>query len=128
MTSWTSDELSKIGAAEELQIVSLRRDATLSKPVTALVIRHGDNPDVRSWLGHTTAWFRSAQASHGGHVRAGGVGTNVIHGEADPNLNDQINAAYRTKYRRHAATYVEPMMSPGARSTTLKLVPGATSS
>ena len=28
MTKWTSDELNKIGAAEELQIASLRRDGT----------------------------------------------------------------------------------------------------
>ena len=27
MTTWTSDELNKIGTAEELKIASLRRDA-----------------------------------------------------------------------------------------------------
>lgn len=34
MTAWTSEELSKIGNAEELQIASLRADGTLRKPVT----------------------------------------------------------------------------------------------
>jgi hypothetical protein len=34
MTAWTSDELSKIGAAEELRIASLRRNGTLRTPVT----------------------------------------------------------------------------------------------
>ena len=34
MTAWTSDELNKIGNAEELQIASLRRDGTLRNPVT----------------------------------------------------------------------------------------------
>jgi hypothetical protein len=29
MTAWTSDELSRIGAAEELEIASVRRDGTL---------------------------------------------------------------------------------------------------
>ncbi len=34
MTMWTSDELSKIGGAEELQIVPRRRDGTLRNPIT----------------------------------------------------------------------------------------------
>jgi len=34
MTTWTSDELNKIGKAEELLFASLRSDGTLQKPVT----------------------------------------------------------------------------------------------
>ena len=48
MTTWTSDELDKIGSAEELQIASLRRDGTLRKPVTIWVVRVGDDLYVRS--------------------------------------------------------------------------------
>jgi hypothetical protein len=48
MTAWTSDELGKIGAAEQLQIASLRRDGTLRKPVTIWVARHGDDLYIRS--------------------------------------------------------------------------------
>jgi hypothetical protein len=43
--------------------------------------------------------------------------------DADPALNDEIDAAYRTKYRRYGARYVDPMVAPEARSTTIKLVP-----
>ena len=32
--AWTSDELSKIGAAEELQIAPVRQDDSVRKPVT----------------------------------------------------------------------------------------------
>jgi len=32
MTTWTSDELNRIGKAEELEIQSLRRDGTLRNP------------------------------------------------------------------------------------------------
>ena len=39
---WTSDELTKIGTAEELRIASLRRDGTLRKPVIIWVVRVGD--------------------------------------------------------------------------------------
>ncbi len=34
MSRWTSDELNKIGEAEELEIASVRRDGTQRKPVT----------------------------------------------------------------------------------------------
>jgi hypothetical protein len=42
---------------------------------------------------------------------------------ADPNLNDQIDAAYCAKYRRYEAHIVDSMVSPEARSTTIKLAP-----
>ena len=42
MMTWTSDELNKIGNAEELEIISLRRDGTLRKPVTIWVVLVGD--------------------------------------------------------------------------------------
>ena len=58
MTAWTSEDLRKIGAAEELEIVSLRHDGTLRKPVTIWVVRHGDDLYVRSAYGHTSSWFR----------------------------------------------------------------------
>lgn len=32
MTAWTADELDRIGAAEELQLASLRDDGTLPSP------------------------------------------------------------------------------------------------
>ena len=41
MAAWTSDERDKIGAAEELQLASLRRDGTLREPVTICVVHHG---------------------------------------------------------------------------------------
>jgi hypothetical protein len=43
MTTWTSDELKKIGTAEELKIASLRADGTLRKPVIIWVVRLGDD-------------------------------------------------------------------------------------
>jgi hypothetical protein len=38
-------------------------------------------------------------------------------------INDQIDTAYRTKYHRHGARFVTPMVGPEARAATLKLVP-----
>jgi hypothetical protein len=123
MTTWTSDELDKIGRAEELQIASLRRDGTLRKLVTIWVVRHDDDLYVRSGYGRTAAWFRGTQLRREGHIKAGGVDKDVIFVDADSGLNDEIDAAYRTKYRRHSARWVDPMVAPDARSTTIKLVP-----
>ncbi len=128
MTAWTSDELNKIGTAEELQIASLRRDGTLRNPVTIWVVRLGDDLYVRSVNGRTAAWFRGARVRHEGRIQAGGVEKDVSFVDADPDLNDQIDAAYRTKYRRYAASIIRSIVSPEARSATIKLVPRATSS
>ncbi len=42
--------------------------------------------------------------------------------DADRHIDDQIDAAYRTKYRRYAAGLISHIMSPEARSATFKLV------
>ena len=46
--------------------------------------------------------------------------------EADPEVNDQIDAAYRAKYLHYAACIVSTIVSPGARSATIKLAPRPT--
>jgi hypothetical protein len=128
MTTWTSDELTRIGTAEELQIASLRRDGTLRNPVTIWVVRLGDELYVRSVNGRTAAWFRGTQARGEGRIRAGGVDKDVAYVEEPaPEVNDQIDAAYRTKYRRYAASIIDSIISLEARSATLKLVPRSTS-
>ena len=123
MTMWTSDELTKIGNAEELQIASIRGDGTLRKSRTIWVVRLGDDLYVRSVYGRTSAWFRGTQVRHEGHIQAGGVDKDVVFVEADPDINDKVDAAYRTKYRRYAASIISTIVSPQARSATLKLVP-----
>jgi len=47
MTTWTDEELSRIGAAEELQLASTRPDGTLRPYVTMWVVRAGDDLYVR---------------------------------------------------------------------------------
>ena len=124
MTTWTIDELNKIGKAEELHIASLRRDNTLRKPVTIWVVRVGDDLYVRSVYGRNSGWFRGTQTRHEGHIRAGGVDKDVTFTEeSDPDINEQIDAAYRIKYRRYAASIINSTLTSEARSATLKLAP-----
>jgi hypothetical protein len=124
MTTWTTVELDKIGAAEELELSSLGGDGTLGKRVTIWVVRIGDDLYVRSWKGLNGAWFRATHVRHEGHIEAGGVDKDVTFvAQADDGLNDQIDAAYRTKYRRYGGRYVDPMVAAAARAATIKLVP-----
>ena len=61
------------------------------------------------------------QTSYEGHIRAGGVDKDVAFvEEADSDINNQIDAAYRTKYRRYAASIINHIVSPAARSATIK--------
>lgn len=123
MTTWKSDELNRIGIAEELRIASLRADGTQRKPVIIWVVRLGDNLYVRSVNGRTSAWFRGVQTRYEGHVRAGGVDKDVTFvEETDLDINDQIDTAYTTKYRRYASI-AKSMTTPAVRAATIKLVP-----
>jgi hypothetical protein len=128
MTTWTRDELDKIGIAEELQIASLRGDGTLRNLVTIWVVRLGDDLYVRSVNGRTGTWFRGTQVRHEGHIQAGSVDKDVTFVDADSGIYDQIDDAYRTKYRRYAASIINSIVSSEARSSTIKLVPRSTGS
>jgi hypothetical protein len=123
MANWTSDELDRIGTADELQIVTLRRNGTLRKPVTIWVVRHGADLYVRSGYGDRAAWYRGTKLRREGHIKAGGIEKDVRFEDAtDPALNDRIDAAYRSKYSRHGAQWLDPMVAGEARATTIKLV------
>ena len=122
MTGWKSDELKKIAAAEELEIATIRRDGALRDPVTIWVVRQDDDLYVRSVNGRTGHWFRGAQDRHAAHIGAGGIEKEVRLVETDE-ANDEVDAAYRAKYRRYAAGIVNTVLTPEARAATLKLVP-----
>jgi hypothetical protein len=104
---WTTEDLDRIGAADELSIAPRRTDGTLRRAVPIWVVRVGDELYVRSWRGDGGRWYRAAHASGEGHVSAGG---------------DAVDAAFRKEYGRYTDD-VEPMVAPQARATTLGLVP-----
>ena len=122
MTGWKSDELVRIGGAEEVQIAPGRQDGSLGKPVTVWIVRHGDDLYVRSVRGRDGHWFRGTQERHEGRLRAGGVDREVTFVDAGHDTDDEIDAAYRAKYRRYAGRILDSVLTPGARSTTIRLV------
>ena len=121
------NDLEQIGAAEELQLATFKKDDSLRKSVILWVVGVGDELYVRSYRGREGAWFRHVQLRPKGRIVADGVTKDVtfVDASSDEALNNKIDAAYQSKYRRYSATYVGPMITRQARATTLKLVPSA---
>ena len=123
MHTWTSEELNKIGNAEELQIASLRLDGSLRKAVIIWVVRLGDELYVRSVKGRDSGWFRGVQERHAGHIRAGGVAKDVTFvEEPDAALTDRLDELYHKKYSRYSSS-VEHINSAAARTAAIRLMP-----
>ncbi len=124
MIDWTEDELKRIGNADELQIQTTRLDGTLRKPVTIWTVRVGRELFIRSYRGRASSWFRGALKNNHGRIQAGGVSKAVTFNEvSDPGINDQIDTAYKTKYGRMGAAYVNTMVSADIRAATIKIIP-----
>jgi len=123
MTTWTTEELATADTTDEMQISSVRGDTTLSSPRTIWVVRDGQDLYVRSVNGPGAAWFRGTLARREGRISIGGLEKDVTFVDADDSVSDQLDAAYRSKYRRYAKSIVDSINSPKARAATLKLLP-----
>ena len=125
MNGWTSEELSKIGTAEELRIRSLRHDGTLRSPTIIWVVRHGEDLYVRPVNGRRSGWFRGTQERLEGHIQCGGVDKDVsfVSVDAADEVNAAIDAAYGAKYSRYPKSWVDAVLTPEAKSATIKLQP-----
>ncbi len=124
MTAWTSAELTKIGVEEELDLISMRKDGTLRKPVTMWVVRIGDGVYVRAYKGRTGPWFLGVLDRHQGHITSAGLKKEVVFEEVtDPSMIEQVDKEYLRKYGHYAAEYVDPMVTPQARAATIRLIP-----
>lgn len=123
MTAWTSDELDRIGSADELRITSSRADGALRPYVPIWVVRVGDDLYVRSYRGVGGGWFRHRRERDEGHIQAGGVERDVTAAAAGGEVDDAVGTAYRGKYGRYGSRLVDPMTAAAARATTVRLAP-----
>jgi hypothetical protein len=118
---WTTEELDKIGAADELQIAALRPDGSLRPYTTIWVVRSGGSLYVRAYRGRGGAWFRSVLQRPEGRIQAGGLTRDVTFTEPDDADQTAIDQAYRAKYSRYDRSFVDRMGAPAARAATLQL-------
>lgn len=123
MNTWTPHELARLGAAEEIEILSRRTDGTLRKPVIVWLVRDGAALYVRAVKGRQSPWFRGTQSRREGIVRLGGLEKPVRFQDAASDVHEALDAHYHAKYRRYGRTFVDSVVSSTARSATLELVP-----
>ena len=123
MTGWTTEQLDAIGAADELSINTRTSDGSLRAGVTIWVVRVGDEVYIRSYRGEDGLWYRHAASHPRAIIEAGGVECEVALERPDDSVASAVDEAYRTKYARYGAEYVDPMVTPQATATTLRLTP-----
>lgn len=123
MTTWSEDELAKIGRETELQITSTRPDGSLRPYVTIWGVRAGDDLYIRSAHGSDNPWFLRAKSSGTGRIRAGGLERNVTFAVAAPDAHAAIDSAYHAKYDSYGPRIVGSVVGKHAEAVTIRLVP-----
>jgi hypothetical protein len=121
--AWTSQELDRLGTADEIQISARRQDGSDAPFTTIWVVRVDDGLYVRSWRGSRGRWYQHALSTGTGRIRGAGIERDVAFTRpADPPHED-LDREYRTKYARYDPSYVEPMTAGPARAATVRLDP-----
>jgi hypothetical protein len=121
--TWTPDELATFGTTDEIQLAVTRADGTLRRPVTIWLVRAGDDLFVRSVNGSSATWYRPVAERHEGRLDAAGFSREVALEAAGSAVDDEVDAAYRSKYGQYPRNYVDAIVTPQARETTLRLLP-----
>src|SRR5438034_11326379 len=116
MSTWSKDELRKIAEADDLHISPFREDGkTYGTPTWIWSVVVDGELYVRAYNGQDSRWYQAAMSQKAGRITAAGM-TKEVHFEpvADGPINDRIDDAYRTKYRKNP--YLDPMIGASARS------------
>jgi hypothetical protein len=122
MADWTAEQVALIAAAQEVKVITRRRDGSLRRPTTIWIVGDGDRVFVRSTNGRTASWFRGAIATGAGQIVSGGRAFDVTFTEADPSDLPAVDTAYRRKYGRYPSI-VDHLVGDGPRAATLQVRP-----
>ena len=126
-TAWTDEQLTRIDAAEELEIAVRNPDGTLRRWVPIWAVRHDENVYVRTWHRRRTGWYGNVLGTERARVRVPGTeGDVTVHdvGPArDAALRAAVDDAYRVKYQRYGRSTINRMTSDDAAESTLRLTP-----
>ncbi len=125
MTEWTDDQLDRVGAADQLEIASVRDDGSLRPFTTVWVVRIGDELYVRSAYGPENGWYRRARQAGVGRIKSAGVIRDVAFVDVpadDASLHEALDAEYERKYGpNHAAHVMATVLGDAVRGVTLRL-------
>ena len=125
MTAWHKDELQKITETNDLRISPFRDDGvTYGTPTWIWSVVVDDALYVRAYSGKKSSWYKAAIKQKAGRITAAGISKEVSFQPVDGAINDRVDDAYCTKYKR--SKYLKPMIAAGPRSATVKIIPRKT--
>lgn len=125
MSSWSKDELRKIADADDFHISPYREDGiTYGTPTWIWSVVVGDALYVRAYNGKSSRWYKAAMQQKAGRITAAGITKDVVFEPVDGVINDEIDDAYRKKYK--SSPYLQPMIGLRARAATVRIVPRTT--
>ncbi|CAD6558149.1 hypothetical protein LMG28727_06542 [Paraburkholderia kirstenboschensis] len=121
MNTWTKDELDRIAASDDLHIAPLREDRKTYGTLTWVwsVVVNGDLY-VRAYNGKASRWYQAAILQGSGKITVAGAARDVCFQPTTGAILDQVDDAYRNKYRKSA--YLAPMIGERAREATIRIV------
>ena len=94
----------KVAEADDLHISPFRGDGTTYGPPTwiwSVVV--DDSLYVRAYNGTASRWYKAVMQQKRGRITAAGVTKNVAFEPVDGPINDDIDEAYREKYKGSGA-------------------------
>jgi hypothetical protein len=122
MSAWSNEELRKIAESDDLHISPFREDGkTYGTPTWIWSITVDGALYVRGYNGQKSRWYNAAVRQRAGRIAAAGMTKEVAFERVDGPINDDIDDAYREKYK--GSPYLAPMISERARSATVRISP-----
>lgn len=119
---WSTMELAKIVAADDLHIAPFREDGvTYGTPTWIWCVAVDGALYVRGYSGPSSRWYQAAVKQKAGRIIAAGLTREVGFEPVAGTINDNIDAAYRAKYAKSA--YLAPMIGARARAATIRITP-----
>src|SRR5947209_9272020 len=97
---WPEEELRRIAEADDLHISLFREDGvTYGTPTWIWSVAVDDSLYVRAYNGQDSRWYQAALRQKAGRITAVGMTKEVTLEPVQGPINDQVDQAYRAKYR-----------------------------
>lgn len=125
-STWSPEQLQRIGASPELEIAVRRADGSLRRWIPIWVVRVGQNAYVRTWYARPDGWFGHVLQSRRAQIRLPEVQADVSVtdvGATPAGLRAAVDDAYRSKYEHFGDATVDRMVADSAAATILWLQP-----
>jgi hypothetical protein len=122
MRDWSTNELERIAASDDLHVAPFREDGkTIGTPTWIWSVVLDGKLYARAYNGRNSRWYQAAIRQGGGRITTAGIEANVLFQAIDGAINDEIDEAYRRKYS--GSPYLAPMIDKRARAATVTIAP-----